>query len=206
MPAAAEAPALCRFLAAVEGGVLSDRLPPIDDGALDAAQAAAKAALLAGARGVFQGPFIPLLRNPALLRKVEPLGAYLRYESGLAGRIREFAILLVAREYSQQVEWAIHQPIALAEGVNPLTVAAIAEARRPELMPEDEETAWDFLTELSRNKAVSDASYGRAVRLFGEAGMLDLVAIAGYYGLLGLIMNTARTKAPEDAPSLAPLP
>jgi 4-carboxymuconolactone decarboxylase len=175
----------------------TDRLPPIADADLAPEQAAARQALLAGARGVLQGPFIPLLRNPALLGRVEKLGAYLRYESRLPGRIREFAILVVARAYSQQVEWAIHQPLALQEGVRPLVVAAIAEGRRPELMPEDEAATWEFLAELELHRSVSDATYARAVRQFGEAGMLDLVAIAGYYGLLGLVMNTARTQAPE---------
>ncbi|HTJ89806.1 MAG TPA: carboxymuconolactone decarboxylase family protein [Acidocella sp.] len=175
----------------------TDRLPPIADADLTPEQVAARQALLAGARGVFQGPFIPLLRNPALLSRVEKLGAYLRYESRLPGRIREFAILVVARAYSQQVEWAIHQPLALQEGVRALVVAAIAEGRRPELMPEDEAVTWDFLAELEAHRSVSDATYARAVRQFGEAGMLDLVAIAGYYGLLGLVMNTARTAAPE---------
>jgi 4-carboxymuconolactone decarboxylase len=184
----------------------AERLPPIQDAELTPDQALAKAALLGGARGVFQGPFVPLLRNPALLSRVEKLGAYLRYESPLAGRIREFAILAVARAYSQQVEWAIHQPLALQEGVRPLVVAAIAEGRRPELMPEDEAVTWDFLVELQAHRSVSDATYARAVRQFGEAGMLDLVAIAGYYGLLGLVMNVARTPAPNTAPRLPPLP
>jgi len=174
-----------------------DRLPPLDDDALTPEQEAAKNAILAGARGVFQGPFIPLLRNPGLLARVEQLGAYLRYESQLPARVREFVILIIARRYTQQVEWAIHQPIALREGVSPLTVAAIAEGRRPELMPDDEAAAWDFSVELEAYKTVSDTTYARAIRLFGEAGMLDLVAIAGYYGLLGMVMNTARTAAPE---------
>ena len=140
----------------------ADRLPPLPDAELTPEQAAARQKLLAGARGVFQGPFIPLLRNPALLGRVEKLGAYLRYESTLPGRIREFAILAVARAYSQQVEWAIHQPLALQEGVRPLVVAAIAEGRRPELMPEDEAVTWDFLAELEAHRSVSDATYARA--------------------------------------------
>ena len=81
-----------------------DRLPPIPDAELTPAQAEAKAAVLGGARGVFQGPFIPLLRSPELMRRLEKVGAYLRYESPLPGRIREFIILIIARRYSQQVE------------------------------------------------------------------------------------------------------
>jgi 4-carboxymuconolactone decarboxylase len=184
----------------------ADRLPPIPDAQLTPAQALAKADVLSGARGVFQGPFIPLLRSPELLRRVEKLGEYLRYESPLPGRIREFVILIIARHYDQQVEWAIHQPIALREGVAAETIAAIAQARRPEPMREDEAAAWAFLAELLDGHNVCDANYARAVAQFGETGTIDVIALAGYYGLLGLVMNTARTPAPQsDLPGLPPL-
>jgi 4-carboxymuconolactone decarboxylase len=186
---------------------MSDRLPPIPDAHLSPAQAEAKAAILGGARGVFQGPFIPLQRSPDLMKHLEKVGAYLRFESPLSGRIREFAILHTARIYAQQVEWAVHQPIALKEGVKPLTIAAIAEGRRPELMPEDEATAWDFLTELHAHRSVSDTTYARALRQFNETGLIDLIALAGYYSLLGMVMNTARTPASDaHVPKLPTLP
>jgi 4-carboxymuconolactone decarboxylase len=178
---------------------MSDRLPPIPDAALTPAQSAAKTAILEGPRGKFEGPFIPLLRSPGLIPHVEKLGAYLRYESSLPGRIREFAILFTARLFAQNTEWAIHAPLAVAEGVAPLTVAALAESRRPDSMSPEEAVAHDFLSELAHNRAVSDASYANALRAFGEAALLDLVAVAGYYAMLGMILNTARTPPPEGA-------
>ncbi|MDE8347318.1 MAG: carboxymuconolactone decarboxylase family protein [Acidocella sp.] len=185
---------------------MSERLPPIDDALMTPAQAEAKAAVLGGARGVFQGPFVPLLRSPGLMKRLETVGAYLRFESGLPGRIREFAILMVARAFDQQVEWAIHYPIAQREGVSAATLAAIAEGRRPDDMAADEASAYAFLTELRTHQAVSDVGYERALGCFGEAGVIDLVAIAGYYGLLAMVMNVARTPAPPgDAPPLAPI-
>lgn len=180
-----------------------ERLPPIDDAMMDEAQAKAKAGVLSGARGVFQGPFVPLLRSPGLMQRLEKVGAYLRYESPLPGQIREFAILMVARAFTQQVEWAIHYPIALREGVSVASLTAIAAGRRPDEMSKDEAAAYEFLTELRVHQAVSDVSYERAVGCFGEAGVIDLIAIAGYYGLLGMVMNVARTPAPAgDAPLL----
>jgi 4-carboxymuconolactone decarboxylase len=64
------------------------------------------------------------------------------------------------------------------------------------MMPEDETATHDMLTELAQNRCLSDTTYTHIVRLFGEAGLLDLVGIAGYYGLLALVMNTARTPPP----------
>ena len=91
--------------------------------------------------------------------------------------------------------------------MKPLTIAAIAEGRRPEFMPEDEATAWDFLTELHAHRSVSDTTYARALRQFNETGLIDLIALAGYYSLLGMVMNTARTPASDaHVPKLPTLP
>jgi 4-carboxymuconolactone decarboxylase len=184
---------------------MSDRLPPIPDAELSEAQAAAKAAVINGARGTFQGPFIPLLRSPVLMGRVDKLGEYLRYESKLPARIREFAICIVARQYSQNVEWAIHYPIALAAGVTEDSLAAIAQGRRPAALTEAETALWDFLSELTMHRGVSDATYGQAVREFGETGVIDLIGLAGYYAMIAMVMNVARTPAP-DGPRLPALP
>jgi len=74
-------------------------------------------------------------------------------------------------------------------------------------MAEDEEIVHDFLTELLANKSVCDPTYERAVRKFGEHGVIDLIGISGYYGLLAMVMNVARTAVPEGNPlPLAPMP
>jgi 4-carboxymuconolactone decarboxylase len=64
-------------------------------------------------------------------------------------------------------------------------------------MAEDEEIVYDVLTELFNNRSVSDHTYDRAVAKFGERNVVDIVAIGGYYALLGMLMNVARTQLPE---------
>jgi 4-carboxymuconolactone decarboxylase len=172
---------------------MTDRLPPLPPEALDAAQreAAAEFERLRGHQ-VF-GPFAPLLRSPRLMLAANAMGQYLRYDSARPLRINEMVILITAREWSQQVEWQIHHPIALKAGLDPKIAAAIAEGRRPDGMPAEEAAAWDFATELHRNRSVSDATYAKALTLFGEHGVVDLVGVCGYYSLLAMTMNVART-------------
>jgi 4-carboxymuconolactone decarboxylase len=181
---------------------MSDRLPPLENSVLTEAQAAAKAAIINGPRGLFEGPFIPLLRSPELMGRLEKVGEYLRFGSALSARVREFAILIIARAYNQQTEWGIHQPIALAAGLGTEVVEAIAEGRRPAVLPADEQAAWDFLSELQLHRAVSDATFGEAVKRFGEHGVIDLIGLAGYYALLAQVLNVARTPPPAGAPRL----
>ncbi|VUF15982.1 carboxymuconolactone decarboxylase family protein [Methylobacterium dankookense] len=183
-----------------------DRLPPIPEADLSPEQRAA-AASFAETRGtpVF-GPFWPLIRSPEMMLRASDMGMYLRYRSALPLGLSEFAILVVARLWSQQVEWHIHHPIALKAGVLPETAAAIAEGRRPETMSADEALAYAFSTELQGNRAVSDATYAALVARFGERGAIDLAGINGYYALLAMTMNVARTALPEGTePPLKPL-
>ncbi|MDP4006404.1 carboxymuconolactone decarboxylase family protein [Methylobacterium sp. NEAU K] len=182
----------------------TDRMPEIPAGSLSEAQAAAAEAFRAE-RGVpVFGPFVPLLRSPELMLCASRMGLYLRYGSALPLRISEFAILIVARLWNQQVEWHIHHPIALKAGVAPETAQALAEGRRPGSMSADEALAYAFSTELQHNRAVSEATYAAVVDRFGEQGAIDLTGINGYYALLAMTMNVARTALPEGAST--PLP
>ena len=54
-----------------------DRLPPLPLESLDAEQRAAAEELIAGPRKAVLGPFIPLLRSPELLARVQKVGEYL---------------------------------------------------------------------------------------------------------------------------------
>ena len=108
-------------------------------------------------------------------------------------------MLVVARHWGQPIDWAIHRPIAEREGVLPATCDAIAEGRRPDAMTADETLIYDALEELRNNRSLSDLTYERARQRFGEHGVIDLVAHYGYYSLLAMTMNVARTALPEGA-------
>ena len=124
------------------------------------------------------------------------MGDYLRYESALPPRLSELVILLVAREWTQHYEWYAHRDIALEAGLSLETVGAIAAGRNPDDLKEDETVIYDFCIELMREKEVSDTNYSRVFERFGERGVIDTVGIVGYYTLLAMVMNTARTPLP----------
>ena len=178
-----------------------DRMPPLAPDTLTAAQLRAAQELAAGPRGAVFGPFIPLLRSPDLLSPLQKAGEYLRYRSALPARLSELAILVVSRHWTQQVEWHIHRPIAQRAGIDASVIDAIAQGCRPAQMAPDEAAVHDFLQELQARHAVSDDTYGRALELFGERGVIDLVGICGYYTTLAMVMNVARTPVPDGAPA-----
>ena len=184
----------------------SERLPLIPPERMTEAQQRAAAEIASGPRGELRGPFIALLRSPELMTRVQRVGEYLRFQCPLDRRLMEFATLIAARFWSQSYEWQSHYQHAMKAGLRPAIADALAEGRRPPGMAEDEETVYELLTESLHNQCVSDATYARAVIRFGEAGVVDLVAVAGYYLMLAMVLNTARKALPPGKQPLKPFP
>jgi 4-carboxymuconolactone decarboxylase len=175
-----------------------ERLGPMAPADMSEEQRAVAQAIIDGPRGALYGPFVPLLRSPELMDCAQRMGEYLRYRSAIGTRLSELAILVTARQWSQQVEWAIHVPIAERVGIPADVISAVAQRRRPENMLVDEAVVHDFCIELHEKKRVSDATWAEALALFGEKGVVDLMGINGYYTLLAMVLNTAQTAVPPS--------
>ena len=176
-----------------------ERMPDIPEAQMSTEQKRIMDEIAAGPRGRIGGPFIPLMRSPELMNRLQKVGEYLSFQNTVGLRNSEFAVLIVARHWAQPVEWAIHRPIAEREGVLPATCDAIAEGRRPDNMTEDETLIYNVLEELRSNRSLSDVTYAQLRNRFGDQGVIDLVAHYGYYSLLAMTMNVARTAVPENS-------
>src|SRR4051812_940174 len=184
-----------------------DRMPPIPADRLTDAQKKAIEEFKTARSADISGPFVPLLRSPEVMSRARAMGDYLRYRSSLPPRLSEFVILLTARRWTQQYEWNAHQPLALQGGLKADVVNAIAEGRRPPALAADEDAIYTLWQEVQKNDGVSDATWSRAVTAIGEQGVVDVLGITGYYTMLAMVMNTARTPLPAGVkPPLAPLP
>ena len=185
--------------------VAGNRLPPLPDAQLTDAQRQAMADFKTARGTEVSGPFHALLRSPELMTRTRAMGDYLRFRSTLPPRLSEFVILMTARAWTQQYEWNAHYPIAITAGLDPQVAAAIAEGRRPTGMTREETALFDLCTELHRDQSVSDATYAHAVATFGEQAVVEAVGISGYYTMLAMVLNTARTPAGANgSPVLRP--
>jgi 4-carboxymuconolactone decarboxylase len=183
----------------MSGPVAKPRLPPLADAMLSAAQRRVVDAITQGPRGRLGGPFIALLRSPELCQRTQTLGEYLRYDSVVPQRLRELAILATARHWRQSYEWHTHAPIAERAGLPRSLIDALAEGRSPEPLAADEAAVLCFCDQLHQHHGVSDAAYERARDVLGEAGVVELCGICGYYALLAMVLNVARTPLPAGA-------
>ena len=182
------------------------RLPTIPPANYTAEQKQAASDFEAARKTPVFGPFEPLMHSPQVMSQARAMGDYLRYKSAIGTTLSELAILVTAREWTQDYEWYVHYPIALKAGIKAPIADAVADGRRPSGMSDDEEIVYDFSIELHRNKRVSDATFARADKRFGKQGVVDLTGINAYYALLAMQLNVAQYEPPSGAKKLERFP
>jgi 4-carboxymuconolactone decarboxylase len=189
----------CRSGTHIETAIPQDRLPEIPANQMTEGQKNATEEFVAGRGTPVFGPFVPLLRSPEVMLRAKAMGDYLRFKTVLPPKLREFVILLISRQWTQQYEWDVHCPVAIKAGLSPEVAKAVAEGRRPAEMSDDEEIIYEFCSELRRNQSVSDATYAKARANFGEQGVIDIVSLNGFYTFIAMVLNVARTPLPKGS-------
>jgi 4-carboxymuconolactone decarboxylase len=178
------------------------RLPVLDEAQMNDAQRALLEAIRSGPRGKSvtpRGPFAVWLHAPEFGQLAQALGGHCRYKTALPPRLSEFAILCTARLWKAQYEWFAHAPMAEKAGVKTKTIADLRAGREPKSAPKDERAIYAFIRELYKTNRVSDPTYKRAHVVLGDAAMVELVGILGYYVMISMTLNVFRMMPPADA-------
>jgi 4-carboxymuconolactone decarboxylase len=150
------------------------------------------------------GPYAPLLHSPELADKAQQFGELVRYRTSLDPSLSELAILVTARHWDCQFEWYQHEKIARKQGISEAACLAIAEQQRPALATDKENTVYEFATQLLATRFVDDSTYRRAQSLLGVSGVVELVAVIGYYSFIAMTLNAHEVPLPAGA--TPPLP
>ncbi len=142
--------------------------------------------------GTLNGPFEAMLLNPALGTALQALGTAVRYGTGLPGRLREMAILLVAAHWDSQFEEQSHAAIGRSVGLDDEDLAALREGRAPASADEDERAAHAVVRALLDDGDLDDDAYAAVVEHLGEEAVFELSTLVGYYALLALQLRVFR--------------
>lgn len=161
-------------------------------------------ATVAGKRGRAPAPLLAWLESPVLADRAQKLGEFARYDTTLPTRLSELAVLVTARFWTSQYEWAIHKQEALKGGLDPAIIDAIAHRRDPDFRNSDERLVYDFARALHETHSVSPDLYQRAINSLGDRGVVELVGILGYYTLISMTLNVFEIDPPDGKPELAP--
>jgi 4-carboxymuconolactone decarboxylase len=177
--------------------LVGDRFKPLKYDEMTPQQKTMVDHLLAGERGGVRGPFNVLLRSPEVGDFGAEFGGAMRFRTGLPGDVREVIIIMTGRYWMAQYEWNSHKAAALQNGVSPAIVEAIATGRRPTGMRPEMELAYNLIDELLTTHQVTDATFKAAKDKYGERGVVDMIGLSGWYGLVSMVLNVDRYPLPE---------
>jgi 4-carboxymuconolactone decarboxylase len=157
-------------------------------------------------RATTPGKTIVGLRGPGGIRlhstrTVEPtniIADYLRHEAAYGPKVREIAILTVAREMDSQFEWAAHEPEALKVGVAPNVVDAIKHRKSTQGLDEVSAAVIEFGRQMFRgNHKVTPEAFIRVRKLFDATTLVELVVLMGNYSATALLLAAFDMQLPE---------
>ncbi len=149
--------------------------------------------------GHLVGPFNAWLHVPKIGRRLSSLGAQLRFETSIERRLSEVAICTVGAHWHSEFEFFAHAPMAFEHGVDEAVIAALRENRTPTFERDDERIVYEVATQLLNDRRVTDETYTAAEALLGEDGMVELVALVGYYCLISMMLNLFEVPLPKGA-------
>jgi 4-carboxymuconolactone decarboxylase len=173
------------------------RLPTLTEDDLSPRQRELSARI-SGKRGKTRGPFLVWLHSPELCDKVEALGAYVRFDSSLALRLRELILLIAARHWDAQYSWNAHVTRAIEAGIGVDALEALARRETPSFPHPDEQVLYAFCTEVLTQHFVSDETFAQAHELFGSAGVVDIIGGLGNFSMLAMCLNTFEVDLQPD--------
>ena len=154
---------------------------------------------IAATRGGLRGPYGVLVHHPALCERVAALGEQLRFHSVLSGADRELAILAAGREAESPYEWAAHEPIAIREGTRPEAIAIVRDLASTRGLHRREALIVDTVRAISRAHRLTADEFACAETELGRQGLIELVTLAGYYGMIAGVLNAYEVDLPAGA-------
>jgi 4-carboxymuconolactone decarboxylase len=176
------------------------RLPLPERGALSAEDQAVWDRIAAVRSGV-RGPYGVLMHVPKLADRVRGLEDYFRFDGELPGADRELVILVAAREMQARYAWARHEHRGLEEGTRPEAMNAVRSNGSLDALTPRERLLIEVTRTLLRSRRLPDDLYARAIKELGERQLIELVALAGHYSLIGLTVGVFEVAQPDDLPA-----
>ena len=151
-------------------------------------------------RGNLSGPFSVWINTPDIAEPADGLANCFRVNPKLGKRLIELITLMACRNATVQYAWSVHEPLALKEGLTQETINAIRARKRPDFKRDDERLIYDLVTELLATKTLSAVTFERATDAFGRDAVIEAVSCAGFYGMIGLLLNVFDVPAQPGIP------
>lgn len=127
-------------------------------------------------------------------------------EARVGNRSMMVAILATARAHDSQYDWTLNEPRAFEAGVEPAVIDLIRNGLAVDGLDEKDAVLVEFARELFGSYNVEANTYARAVSVFGETDLVDIVALMGAHAADAAVLAGFDQQLPEGVAPLLPLP
>jgi 4-carboxymuconolactone decarboxylase len=176
------------------------RIAPVPRERMTAEQKKLADLIVSQGRRAEAGPFAALLHAPAVAERVAGFVDFFLSDTLVAHKLKELVILVIARDYTAQYEWFVHERRARAVGLDHAVIEALRVRKRPAFKDPNEALVHDMTAEILTQKRLSDAHYARAVAALGELAVVELITLIKFYIAIAVVLVSYEVEAPDGAP------
>jgi len=134
--------------------------------------------------------YVRMFNNPGVATKVGALGEHLRFQGVLPDVVRELVILRSSAQQQYGYEWSHHQRPAKLAGISQYVIDTVTAGQVPDILPDASRAALKAVDAVVAKRSIPADVQQRFVDAYGNAGIVELVAICGLYAIMGF-MTTA---------------
>jgi 4-carboxymuconolactone decarboxylase len=145
--------------------------------------------------------YVRMFNNPGVTGKVGALGEHLRFHGVLPDAVRELVILRFAGRQRYGYEWSHHQRPARLAGLDQDTIDALTAGQIPDTLPDASRAALEAVDAVVAKRSIPAAVQERFVAVYGNGGIVELVALCGLYGIMGDMVTAFDIELEEGLPA-----
>lgn len=128
--------------------------------------------------------YVRMFNNPGVATKIGALGEHLRFHGVLPDEVRELVILRYSARQRAGYEWSHHQRPAKLAGVSQEVIDQLTAGELPATLPDASQAVLEAVDAVVALRSIPADVQQRIVAAHGEAGVVEVVALCGLYGIM----------------------
>jgi len=138
-----------------------------------------------------------LANSPHVTRNVIRLGNSLIGKTTLSPKLRELAIMRIAKLCDCEYEWVQHTPVALQSGVSRTQLDAIGCWKESNNFNDEERAILQYVDEVAQNVKVADTTFGAMKKYLNEQHIVEITLAIGWWGMLARLFVPLEVEVDE---------
>jgi 4-carboxymuconolactone decarboxylase len=151
------------------------------------------------ADGGLSGPFNAFLYAPEIGARLADLGTALLTKASVPRRTAELMVITVAARWKSEFEWYAHAAMARDNGISNEVIAAIGSGAEPTFETDEDAVMYNVARQLAETGRLDNETYGCAERIVGRRGLVEVIALCGFYTLISFLLNGFEVSVPPAA-------